>query len=98
MQTQYYAGWDGGGTKTLCRVLYQDGTAPQPFTAGALNPNGTVAGQCEATVADLLRNMAALPGGLDACRMLCFAGHLLQLGAQSGGRAKAGIQRGGAAA
>lgn len=63
MQTQYYAGWDGGGTKTLCRVLYQDGTAPQPFTAGALNPNGTVAGQCEATVADLLRNMAALPGG-----------------------------------
>ena len=50
MQTQYYAGWDGGGTKTLCRVLYQDGTAPQPFTAGALNPNGTVAGQCEATV------------------------------------------------
>lgn len=52
MQTQYYAGWDGGGTKTLCRVLYQDGTAPQPFTAGALNPNGTVAGQCEATVAD----------------------------------------------
>ena len=72
MQTQYYAGWDGGGTKTLCRVLYQDGTAPQPFTAGALNPNGTVAGQCEATVADLLRNMAALPGGLDACRMLCI--------------------------
>ena len=65
MQTQYYAGWDGGGTKTLCRVLYQDGTAPQPFTAGALNPNGTVAGQCEATVADLLRNM-------DACRMLCI--------------------------
>lgn len=63
MQTQYYAGWDGGGTKTLCRVLYQDGTAPQPFTAGALNPNGTVAGQCEATVADLLRNMAALPAG-----------------------------------
>ena len=55
MQTQYYAGWDGGGTKTLCRVLYQDGTAPQPFTAGALNPNGTVAGQCEAAVADLLR-------------------------------------------
>lgn len=72
MQTQYYAGWDGGGTKTLCRVLYQDGTAPQPFTAGALNPNGTVTGQCEATVADLLRNMAALPGGLDACRMLCI--------------------------
>lgn len=72
MQTQYYAGWDGGGTKTLCRVLYQDGAAPQPFTAGALNPNGTVAGQCEATVADLLRNMAALPGGLDACRMLCI--------------------------
>ena len=72
MQTQYYAGWDGGGTKTLCRVLYQDGTTPQPFTAGALNPNGTVAGQCEATVADLLRNMAALPGGLDACRMLCI--------------------------
>ena len=72
MQTQYYAGWDGGGTKTLCRVLYQDGTAPQPFTAGALNPNGTVAGQCEATVADLLRNMAALPGGLAACRMLCI--------------------------
>ena len=60
MQTQYYAGWDGGGTKTLCRVLYQDGTAPQPFTAGALNPNGTVAGQCEATVADLL----AEPGKL----------------------------------
>lgn len=54
-----------------CRVLYQDGVAaPQPFTAGALNPNGTVAGR-EAT-ADLLRNMAALPGGLDACRMLCI--------------------------
>ena len=72
MQTQYFAGWDGGGTKTLCRVLYQDGTAPQPMTAGALNPNGTVAGQCEATVAALLAQMSALPGGLDACRMLCI--------------------------
>ena len=43
-----------------------------PLPPVALNPNGTVAGQCEATVADLLRNMAALPGGLDACRMLCI--------------------------
>lgn len=58
--------------RPFAAFLYQDGTAPQPFTAGALNPNGTVAGQCEATVADLLRNMAALPGRLDACRMLCI--------------------------
>ena len=73
MQTQYYAGWDGGGTKTLCRVLYQDGTAPQPFTAGALNPNGTVAGQgARPPWPTCCAIWPRCRAGWDACRMLCI--------------------------
>ncbi len=55
-----------GGTaaapSSLCRVLYQMAPAPQPFTAGALNPMAPWRVSARATVADLLRNMAALPG------------------------------------
>lgn len=68
--TEYIAGWDGGGTKTICEVRSLDGREIRRFAAGPLNPNGTARGQTDATAAALLAQMAALPGGLAGCRML----------------------------
>lgn len=68
---EYIAGWDGGGTKTICEVRELAGGETLRFTAGPLNPNGTVPGQADASAAGLLAQMAALPGGLAGCRMLC---------------------------
>ena len=69
---EYIAGWDGGGTKTICEIRRLNGEETQRFTAGPLNPNGTASGQADETAATLLQQMAALDGGLEACRMLCI--------------------------
>lgn len=69
----YVAGWDGGGTKTLCRVRYLADGRTLDFTAGPLNPNGGTPGQAAASAAALLGEMAALPEGLAGCRSLCIA-------------------------
>lgn len=69
---EYVAGWDGGGTKTICEVRGLEGGAPLRFAAGPLNPNGNTADQADATAAALLARMAELPGGLAGCRMLCI--------------------------
>lgn len=70
--TEYIAGWDGGGTKTMCEARSFDGKEARRFAAGPLNPNGTAKGQTDATVAALLEQMTVLPGGLAGCRMLCI--------------------------
>lgn len=67
---KYVAGWDGGGTKTICELRSLDEEGIQRFSAGPLNPNGTAKGQADNTVADLLKQMMALPGGLEGCGML----------------------------
>jgi N-acetylglucosamine kinase-like BadF-type ATPase len=69
---QYVAGWDGGGTKTVCELRSLDGKETLRLFSGPLNLNGTAKGQAAATVRDLLEQMSALPGGLEECRMLCI--------------------------
>ena len=70
---EYIAGWDGGGTKTLCKAADLATGRTYRFAAGPLNPNGSAPGRTEAAAASLLAEMAALPGGLAGCRMLCIA-------------------------
>lgn len=69
---EYIAGWDGGGTKTICEVQALAADETLRFAAGPLNPNGTAPGQADASAAALLAQMAALKGGLAGCRMLCI--------------------------
>lgn len=70
--TKYIAGWDGGGTKTICEVYDLITKERIRFTAGPLNPNGTASGQSKASALELLRQMGELQGGLEACQMLCI--------------------------
>lgn len=71
--TDYFAGWDGGGTKTLCEARTAENLVLARFTAGPLNPNGAAADEAESTTAAMLAQMAQLPGGLSGCQMLCIA-------------------------
>ena len=70
METGYVCGWDGGGTKTqvLCQAL--TGAALLDAAFGPLNLNGASQEKILGTVGDCVGAMAALPGGLAACRAL----------------------------
>lgn len=68
---KYIAGWDGGGTKTKCKIEFEDMSSPVEFISGAMNPNGSAPGVVENTIADLIGKMNGIPGGVDACEMLC---------------------------
>lgn len=72
----WYCGWDGGGTKTGVCALDAAGSPLAEAAFGPLNPNGSPRETVENTVADCLRFMAGLPGGLEACGGLVigFAG------------------------
>ena len=73
--TQYLAGWDGGGTKTICEIEPLGGGQPRRLRSGPLNLNGATAGSAERTAAELLAQMAQVmrpAGGLAGCRMLCI--------------------------
>lgn len=72
MMIKYIAGWDGGGTKTICEVRSLDGRKTTRFSAGTLNPNGNARDQTNTTVAALLKQMTELTGSLDGCKMLCI--------------------------
>lgn len=70
MAQPYWAGWDGGGTKTevLCVDARGETLGCQSF--GPLNLNGADPDRIAVTIRDSLAFMAARPGGLSACRGL----------------------------
>ncbi len=66
----WYAGWDGGGTKTEVCVLNDAGEIMTGESFGPLNPNGSSREQVMRTIHDAMDWMKTLPGGLDACGRL----------------------------
>ena len=67
MIDMYYCGWDGGGSKTQVCALHQDGTPMKTADFGPLNLNGSSREIVGNTIADCVRYMTTLPGGLEAC-------------------------------
>ncbi len=63
----WYAGWDGGGTKTEVCVLDETGAVMADRSFGPLNPNGTSADRVRETVRDAVCFLRSLPGGPEAC-------------------------------
>lgn len=66
----YFCGWDGGGTKTEVFCMDESGARVAGASFGPLNVNGASRERVAETVRDCLDYMAALPGGLNACRAL----------------------------
>lgn len=66
----YYCGWDGGGTKTEVFCMDKGGARVAGACFGPLNINGAARERVAETVRDCMAYMAALPGGLAACRGL----------------------------
>ena len=63
----WYAGWDGGGTKTEVCVLDESGEVIADESFGPLNPNGASPEKVRRTVRDAVDFMSRLPGGAEAC-------------------------------
>jgi len=70
----YYAGWDGGGTKTAIVCIDAHGEVILREEAGAFNSLGNIDGTTEAAIAESLAIMEKLPGGLAKCAGLCIGG------------------------
>lgn len=66
----YFCGWDGGGSSTKVCVTDAGGAVTAEGVFGPLNPNGAPLTAVEATVKDCVDFLAALPGGLAACKGL----------------------------
>ena len=66
----YVAGWDGGGSKTAVICLDFSGKRLIDESFGPLNPNGADIDSVRRTIRSALSAMAALPGGIEACRSL----------------------------
>ena len=71
--SRYFAGWDGGGTKTTIVCITPEGDIILRETAGPLNINGNDTQRARESLSQALACMASLPGGLDACAGLCIA-------------------------
>lgn len=70
---RYVAGLDGGGTKTAVAIADENGTIIHSFAVGALNYNGQDEASIRATLAEIGAGIgSALPGGLDACSVICL--------------------------
>lgn len=80
--SRYFAGWDGGGSKTSIVCIAPDGTILLQAETGALNINGNDIQQARNSLSQALGRMAALPGGLDGCAGLCIAAAGVSSGAQ----------------
>lgn len=63
----WYAGWDGGGTKTEVCITDESGRETACRFFGPLNPNGVNAEKVRETVRDAVRFMSEQPGGQAAC-------------------------------
>lgn len=68
---QYFAGWDGGGTKTEVLITDAQGNEICRGVFGPLNVNGAGKEKVLSTVRDCVDFMAKQPGGLPACGGLC---------------------------
>lgn len=68
----YYAGWDGGGTKTAMELRSADGNALGRHASGPLNYNSCAPSEVRRTIRTLLSQMAQY-GPLDECAGLCIA-------------------------
>ena len=66
----WYAGWDGGGTKTEVCVLNEAGEVMADQSFGPLNPNGSSLEKVTRTIRDAIAWMKSLPGGAEACGRL----------------------------
>lgn len=69
----YVAGWDGGGTKTAMQVMDIEENVLLTSDAGGLNYNSNTKEELRITIHTLLSEMSKLPGGLEACDMLCVS-------------------------
>ncbi len=67
----YYAGWDGGGTKTAVCLINEEGTVCREAAFGPLNLNGASADTVRVTIQDALAFMQDTAGNLNACPALC---------------------------
>ena len=63
----FFAGWDGGATKTTVRLVDEAGALLSESSFGPLNPNGNASESVRHTLADGVAHMARTPGGLSAC-------------------------------
>ncbi len=63
----FFAGWDGGATKTAVRLVDESGAFRSESAFGPLNLSGTPPETVRRTVTDGVARMAEEPGGLDAC-------------------------------
>ena len=63
----WYAGWDGGGTKTEVCILDGEGKLLAKRVFGPLNPNGTDPERVRETVREAVEFMRSQPGGEAAC-------------------------------
>jgi N-acetylglucosamine kinase-like BadF-type ATPase len=71
---KYYAGWDGGGTKTTVVCLDENGKTLLRAEAGPFNSLGNVSEALDRAIKESLSYMEKLPGGLAGCGGLCIGG------------------------
>jgi len=74
MNGKYYAGWDGGGTKTAIVCINENGDVLLRKEAGPFNSIGNEKGVLRRAVTDALSFMDELPGGIENCGGLCIGG------------------------
>lgn len=63
----FFAGWDGGATKTAVRLVDETGAFLSESAFGPLNLNGTSPETVQRAVSACVARMAEEPGGLAAC-------------------------------
>ena len=69
----YIAGWDGGGTKTAMQIRNLEGRVIRNTMASGLNFNSQSKEELKHTIHTLVTEMSQMPGGLEACKMLCVS-------------------------
>jgi N-acetylglucosamine kinase-like BadF-type ATPase len=74
MNEKYYAGWDGGGTKTTVVCINENGKEILRKEAGPFNSLGNTKETLRQTVTQALNHMKTQPGGLENCKGLCIGG------------------------
>lgn len=63
----FYAGWDGGATKTAARFVDASAALLTETIFGPLNLNGNSVETVRKSISDGVARMADVPGGLNAC-------------------------------
>ncbi len=63
----FFAGWDGGATKTAVRLVDESGSFLSESAFGPMNLNGVPAEIVRQSITDGVSRMAQGPGGINAC-------------------------------